>query len=70
MLTTVSLLSLLSLFSTNLLVEARPCLASDINWNLLAFGFDGKDYNAGTIDSWSSGTENGSLGRNSAQHVV
>ncbi|KAF8919451.1 hypothetical protein CPB85DRAFT_1212617 [Mucidula mucida] len=56
MLTTVSLLSLLSLFSTNLLVEARPCLASDINWNLLAFGFDGKDYNAGTIDSWSSGS--------------
>ena len=55
MLTVVSLLSLLSLVSTNVLVAARPCLASDVNWNLYAFGFDGKDYNAGTKDSWGSG---------------
>lgn len=33
------------------------CVTFDINWNLLAFGFNGKDYNAGTQDTWtSSGT--------------
>jgi len=32
------------------------CVAFDINWNLLAFGFNGKDYNAGTQDTWSSST--------------
>ena len=31
------------------------CVAFDISWNLLAFGFNGKDYNAGTMDTWSSG---------------
>ena len=30
------------------------CVSFDINWNLLAFGFNGKDYNAGTQDTWSS----------------
>lgn len=30
------------------------CLAFDINWNLLAFGYGGKDYNAGTQDSWGT----------------
>ncbi|KDR73239.1 hypothetical protein GALMADRAFT_251824 [Galerina marginata CBS 339.88] len=30
------------------------CVTFDINWNLLAFGFNGKDYNAGTQDTWSS----------------
>jgi len=32
------------------------CVAFDVNWNLLAFGFNGKDYNAGTQDTWGSGT--------------
>jgi len=31
------------------------CIAFDITWNLLAFGFNGKDYNAGTQDTWTSG---------------
>ncbi|KIJ96613.1 hypothetical protein K443DRAFT_280882 [Laccaria amethystina LaAM-08-1] len=30
------------------------CLAFDVNWNLLAFGYGGKDYNAGTQDSWGT----------------
>jgi len=28
----------------------------DTSWNLLAFGFNGKDYNAGTQDAWTTGT--------------
>lgn len=31
------------------------CVAFDVTWNLLAFGFNGKDYNAGTQDTWTSG---------------
>lgn len=31
------------------------CVAFDSSWNLLAFGFNGKDYNAGTQDTWTSG---------------
>ncbi|CAA7262401.1 unnamed protein product [Cyclocybe aegerita] len=31
------------------------CVSFDIQWNLLAFGFNGKDYNAGTQDTWASG---------------
>jgi len=31
------------------------CVAFDISWNLLAFGFGSKDYNAGTQDTWTSG---------------
>ncbi|KJA17640.1 hypothetical protein HYPSUDRAFT_46107 [Hypholoma sublateritium FD-334 SS-4] len=30
------------------------CVSFDINWNLLAFGFNGKDYNVGTQDTWTS----------------
>lgn len=30
------------------------CVSFDINWNLLAFGFNGKDYNVGTQDAWTS----------------
>lgn len=47
-----ALVSLL-LLSTSVSVQARPCLAFDINWNLLAFGLDGKDWNAGTQDTWT-----------------
>ena len=32
------------------------CAQFDANWNLLAFGFNGKDYNAGTQDKWTSTT--------------
>ncbi|EIW77167.1 hypothetical protein CONPUDRAFT_62794 [Coniophora puteana RWD-64-598 SS2] len=51
---TLTLVSLL-LASSNALVSASPCVAFDINWNLLAFGLDGKDFNAGAQSSWSSG---------------
>ncbi|KAG9311614.1 hypothetical protein JVU11DRAFT_7824 [Chiua virens] len=48
-LTVVSLLFL----SATATVKATPCVAFDINWNLLAFGLDGKDWLAGTQDTWS-----------------
>jgi len=52
-LSSLVLLSTLSLFK---LVSANSaCVAFDIHWNLLAFGFNGKDYNAGTQDTWTSG---------------
>ncbi|KAG2355314.1 hypothetical protein BDR07DRAFT_1426531 [Suillus spraguei] len=35
---------------------STPCIAFDANWNLLAFGLNGKDWNAGTQDTWSSST--------------
>ncbi|EIM82085.1 uncharacterized protein STEHIDRAFT_141989 [Stereum hirsutum FP-91666 SS1] len=37
-------------------VRASACVAFDINWNLLAFGLDGKDWDASTQDQWGSGT--------------
>jgi hypothetical protein len=53
------MLSLLTLVTLSLLapraVRATACVAMDINWNLLAFGLDGKDWNAGTQDTWASG---------------
>jgi len=30
------------------------CVTFDVHWNLLAFGFNGKDYDAGTQDTWGS----------------
>jgi len=30
------------------------CVSFDTSWNLLAFGFNGKDYNVGTQDTWTS----------------
>jgi hypothetical protein len=41
-------------FSTTA-VRASPCVAFDVQWNLLAFGLDGKDWNAGTQNTWASG---------------
>ena len=32
------------------------CVTFDIFWSLLAFGFNGKDYSAGTQDTWQSGS--------------
>ncbi|KAJ3806233.1 hypothetical protein F5876DRAFT_50419 [Lentinula aff. lateritia] len=51
------LLTLVSLlfFSVGSRVAASSCVAFDASWNLYAFGFNGKDYNAGTSDSWASG---------------
>ena len=37
-------------------VYADPCVTFDADFNLLAFGLNGKDWNAGTQDSWGSGT--------------
>jgi len=42
-------------FSTTA-VRASPCVAFDVQWNLLAFGLDDKDWNAGTQNTWASGT--------------
>lgn len=36
-------------------VYADPCVAFDADFNLLAFGINGKDYTAGKQDSWSGG---------------
>ena len=39
------------------------CVSFDVNWNLLAFGFNGKDYNVGTQDTWTSASECSFLAR-------
>ena len=53
---TLSLPTIVALFlSSSAAVRASPCVAFDINWNLLAFGLDGKDWDAGTQDTWASG---------------
>lgn len=52
---THSLLLILTLSLAGVASAANSCLAFDINWNLLAFGFNGKDYNAGTMDTWATG---------------
>ncbi|KAI9458858.1 hypothetical protein BJY52DRAFT_1119232 [Lactarius psammicola] len=50
------LLTFVALFVSPAAVRASPCVAFDTNWNLLAFGLGGKDWNAGTQDTWASGT--------------
>ncbi|KAJ6464333.1 hypothetical protein DFH09DRAFT_1034234 [Mycena vulgaris] len=52
------LFTLVTLFalSAPTVLAGSSCVAFDTNWNLLAFGFNGKDYNAGTSDAWASGT--------------
>ncbi|KAH9852563.1 hypothetical protein C2E23DRAFT_826139 [Lenzites betulinus] len=37
-------------------VRASPCVTFDADFNLLAFGLNGKDWNAGQQDSWTSGS--------------
>ncbi|KAI0264710.1 hypothetical protein BC834DRAFT_251962 [Gloeopeniophorella convolvens] len=49
------LLTLVALFASPAAVRASPCVTFDITWNLLAFGLNGKDWNAGTQDTWASG---------------
>ncbi|PCH45066.1 hypothetical protein WOLCODRAFT_165582 [Wolfiporia cocos MD-104 SS10] len=50
-----TLVSLLALAASEL-AAASPCVTFDSNFNLLVFGLDGKDWNAGTQDSWTNGT--------------
>jgi hypothetical protein len=52
----ISSLTLVSLFSLIYPAIASPAACFDANFDLLAFGFGGKDWNAGTQDSWGSGT--------------
>lgn len=49
-------------------VTAGPsgCTAFDTAFNLFAFGFNGKDYNVGTQDGWSSS----SGGKTVSGHLV
>lgn len=56
LLTTITLVALHTSSAVAAAAAASPsaCVAFDINWNLLAFGFNGKDYNAGTQDAWTS----------------
>ena len=54
-----TLVSLL-LLSASGTVHARSCIAFDTNWNLLAFGLDGKDWNAGQQSTWT-GSERATL---------
>jgi len=42
-------------FAVGIVQASSSCIAFDVRWNLLAFGFNGKDYNAGTKDTWGSG---------------
>jgi hypothetical protein len=50
-----ALASLVLASLSSVVSAASSCIASDVQWNLLAFGFNGKDYNAGTQDSWAQG---------------
>ncbi|KAJ7054081.1 hypothetical protein C8F01DRAFT_1163830 [Mycena amicta] len=52
----LSLLTLLALFSAPTALAGSSCVTFDAGWNLLALGFNGKDYNAGTSDQWASGS--------------
>jgi hypothetical protein len=45
----------LYLFSSTA-VRGSPCVAFDVTWDLLAFGLNGKDWNAGKQNSWANGT--------------
>jgi len=51
------LLAFVSLFLLTLSqshVRASPCVAFDVSFNLYAFGLGGKDWTAGTQDTWAS----------------
>ncbi|KAF7303757.1 hypothetical protein MIND_00605300 [Mycena indigotica] len=52
----LSLVTLLALVSAPTALAGSSCIAFDTAWNLLAFGFNGKDYNAGTSNTWASGS--------------
>lgn len=50
-----TLVTLFALSTPSVVLAGSSCIAFDASWNLLAFGFNGKDYNAGTSDTWASG---------------
>ncbi|KAJ2912657.1 hypothetical protein MD484_g7753, partial [Candolleomyces efflorescens] len=51
---TLALGSLFALSASAGSTGPNQCISFDASWNLLAFNFDGKDYNAGTQDAFSS----------------
>ncbi|KAG6809942.1 hypothetical protein H0H92_013991 [Tricholoma furcatifolium] len=51
-----SALTLVTLSMAGAASALSSCVAFDISWNLLAFGFNGKDYNAGQQSTWGSGS--------------
>jgi hypothetical protein len=51
----LTLVSLFFLASTKVVLSS-PCVAFDVNWNLLVFGLNGKDYNATGQENWGSST--------------
>ncbi|KAF7797074.1 hypothetical protein EIP86_008266 [Pleurotus ostreatoroseus] len=48
-------LTLVSLLSLAIPAFTRSCVTFDASFNLLVFGLDGKDWNAGTQDAWAGG---------------
>jgi len=56
MLSLIGFVSLLLLTLSQSPVSASPCVSFDVNFNLLAFGFGGKDWNVGTQDAWATAT--------------
>jgi hypothetical protein len=42
-------------FFSSTVVRGSPCVTFDVTWNLLAFGLDGKDWNAGPQNTWANG---------------
>jgi len=56
MLRLLAFVSLLLLTLSQSAVRASSCLSFDIYFNLHAFGFNGKDWNAGTQDLWANAT--------------
>jgi hypothetical protein len=55
MLSLIGFVSLLLLTLSQSPVSASPCVSFDVNFNLLAFGFGGKDWNVGTQGAWATG---------------
>lgn len=51
----LALSSLFLLAVSSVASAASSCVAFDAHWNLLAFNFGGKDYDAGSQDTWAQG---------------
>lgn len=51
----LALTSLLLLAVSSVASAANSCVAFDVQWNLLAFNFGGKDYDVGAQDTWAQG---------------
>ena len=49
-------LTLVSLLNLVLPAFSSPCAVFDASFNLYVLGLGGKDWNAGTQDTWTSGT--------------